>query len=1493
MTSALKALAAGTNQLLTVVMDKDERQIGLAVKDTTRALQSMSLAAQEIAATSRDHLQKEILPTTIASLSRSFDFIGAIGKSLINHADPFDPNYSDYTNEIQEAAKLVQDCLQCMVEILPGQRDLTMALATINSSTNHLEALEKELVESQTGLGKRHSDEVIREGDLLNDAIVRFTQAATQLGLNAAMLVVAVRSTPDQVAIATSALESNFNEIIQSSEAIIMQRNNKNQDNDRVQSINLLKSLANATSGLLLAVSQARSNPNGSTGKGVLSQKAKEIQIALDNLVANISPSNDNVRICENVLRDMKTLLANTQENPTEPINDLKYMECVAMVTAMSGSLISVARTILNPVNCTSTDARNSMILAVENGDQLVKDMTNATMQAAYLIGVSDPLSTPAIPCVIDSQAILQSQALINKAINVMSLPESSPQEILLAIATVDKQSSLLSDWCMRATMKISNPGMKADLIACGKAIVNSTTALLNTINPLALTSDTNHTNEGFTETNAANIITEMNNGKVNTNHNQEIVVVEQEPEKTLVKSADQLKTKEANEVNEINSATNSLCKMYANATIPLVNSVNQLVALSLMEECAARPAILSDTGKERIQLVLADLRPLVISSITMVDTASQMTSDQYDSSASTPFSELLREMDQAVKGLATAIQINTPGRRACDEVISTIKDSIGILNQSSLAASVGALKLRSDNDLQGFQEAIINSLHDIKPIISNIVASTNGQSQNLESSLALLAENFLTLTSASTGAATKLSDRKSQQILLDKVKITAEEALKIVTAVQESISDQNKINTKMSLDDAVVELQLGLSELLDQVTANSGEEGGIGLIAAQVRRITASLDNQYRQLEDVGHSHLQYISLAQDHAQGLVANIAEIYNVNPDGLLDNLRLIADQFDQLVMCCKGAIATTDDEEMQLVFHNSSKALSQSFSTLVAEVSSYHNNPDSDLRKHLVALSQPIAKDISTLFIALQKGMKGIRACDIAMNRLDTINSDIDTTIMFTAAGALESENEEDRFDRYKEALITQSHDLIDKVELLLASCHSEPDALAHSVTITLDTIDSLVENLKFAAASMGSEDRGTQELLLLAVREVVEAEQRVIRGVSLVAMKDMESTESNSDWEILKREGQHVTTLVTSLLKTIQSVGDESTRGIRATDSAIDGIQLELDFINSNVTHPPRRKEATPENLTLSIKNITVLSNRLVSSISNHSNVSRATSTSLVNTDVQKEIMQCANGLRKAVVEMIQSVLYLINSQRLSAYIGKGAIENCEVNEEEIRNAALVAIQASAQRSLDLLIDVRDCLKEQPLVEPAEGKWWDEKKIILSNRSKAITTSTNEVINTAKVLKGIPLDDLDDPHVIAEQQLAEAAFKIDESAMRLDAICPKGPVGANQEGSFEEMIGDMSRGIMSATVSLMNAAQTTQRDLMQQGLIHTLKGTNQYQDDVAWCQGLVNAANGVAKATRLLTEAIGAVTKGNESGDQIISAATNISAATQQLLLAY
>lgn len=121
----------------------------------------------------------------------------------------------------------------------------------------------------------------------------------------------------------------------------------------------------------------------------------------------------------------------------------------------------------------------------------------------------------------------------------------------------------------------------------------------------------------------------------------------------------------------------------------------------------------------------------------------------------------------------------------------------------------------------------------------------------------------------------------------------------------------------------------------------------------------------------------------------------------------------------------------------------------------------------------------VEEKVSSLIQALPSDYQGILACVSAARTVRGIVAELETTIIFTTAGAL-CKQEDECFASYKDDMVKTANALVDDTKRLVKGTASDQETLAGAAQQAVKTITKLADVVKLGAASLGSDQQEAQ-----------------------------------------------------------------------------------------------------------------------------------------------------------------------------------------------------------------------------------------------------------------------------------------------------------------------------------------------------------------------------------------------------------------------------
>ncbi|XP_072756024.1 talin-2 isoform X3 [Anoplolepis gracilipes] len=441
-------------QLLSAAKQGNENYTGSAARETASALKDLTYAVRGVAATSNQpETQKKVLMTADDVILRSLRLVKEARRVLKNPDDP--------ENEVNLAAvaKDVSNSLNKCVSCLPGQRDVDEAIRNIDDMAQILNT--NEFPQTSKSYGQLQND--------LNNAAANLNDASSNI-------VSSVRS-PVQLANSSKQFTNAFGNLL----GVGMEMAGQTTIETRSQVVVSLKNVTMTSGKLLITAKSVAADPTAPNAKNQLSAAARAVTDSINYLVDVCTSAAPGQNECDNAIRNIQSMRS-LLDNPSEPISDASYFECLETVMEKSKSLGDGMTGI---ANYAKKSEHENFSVAVRGVSSSICGLIEAAAQAAYLAGVSDPTSVAGKPGLVDQAQFLRAAQAIHSGCQSLGNPTTTQEQVLSAATIIAKHTSALCNACRLASSKTSNPVAKRHFVQSAKDVANSTACLVKEIKAL------------------------------------------------------------------------------------------------------------------------------------------------------------------------------------------------------------------------------------------------------------------------------------------------------------------------------------------------------------------------------------------------------------------------------------------------------------------------------------------------------------------------------------------------------------------------------------------------------------------------------------------------------------------------------------------------------------------------------------------------------------------------------------------------------------------------------------------------------------------------------------------------------------------------------------------------------------------------------------------------------------------------------------------------
>ncbi|XP_051170651.1 talin-1 isoform X3 [Leptopilina boulardi] len=449
-----KNVGVSMAQLLSAAKQGNENYTGSAARETASSLKDLTSAVRGVAATSNQpETQKMVLMTADDVIEKSLKLVTESRQVLKNPENPH--NEAHLAKVAKEVSYSLNKCVSC----LPGQRDVELAI-------KHIEEI------SQVLTTQEYRQTTKSYGQLQND----LNTAAANLNDASSNLVSSVRS-PIQLATSSQQFTTAFEDLLN----VGMEMATTTTTETRTQVIISMKNVTMTSSKLLTTAKCVAADPNAPNAKNQLQAAARAVTDSINYLVDVCTSAAPGQNECDNAIRNIQAMRA-LLDNPSEPISDASYFECLETVMEKSMSLGDGMTGVANHAKKSEYD---HFCIAVRGVSSSICGLIEAGAQAAYLAGVSDPTSVAGKPGLVDQAQFLRAAQAIHTGCQNLSNPTSTQQQIISAATMIAKHTSALCNACRLASSKTSNPVAKRHFVQSAKDVANSTASLVKEIKAL------------------------------------------------------------------------------------------------------------------------------------------------------------------------------------------------------------------------------------------------------------------------------------------------------------------------------------------------------------------------------------------------------------------------------------------------------------------------------------------------------------------------------------------------------------------------------------------------------------------------------------------------------------------------------------------------------------------------------------------------------------------------------------------------------------------------------------------------------------------------------------------------------------------------------------------------------------------------------------------------------------------------------------------------
>ena len=453
---ASKSVGSKVAQLMTAASEGNQDITNRAARDTANALRDFTAAVRGVAANTKDQQsQNRIIDSAQLVMDKSAILVLEAQRAMQNPSDP--KKQAKLTIIGKEVSMALDGALGC----LPGQEELEDTIEQVDEWNKKIES--GRYVSSGRPYGELQN-QLTSAADRLNEATSDVVQSAP---------------VPNQLAATSKHFGRVLGEMMECSMDMAGQ---SNVTETRSTMVSTMKNVTHSSSSFLSSAKKVASNPSAPNANNDLAGAARGVTESINNLINVYTSAAPGQKECDNAVRAIQVSKHQLLKNPTHPVSDLSYYECLDTVMEKSKALGDGMTGIANHAKKSEHEEFGD---AVKGVSEAICGLVEAAVQSAYLVGVADPNSTAGKRGLVDQSQFMKASQAIKSACSNLTSPVSGQQQILSSATVIAKHTSALCNSCRLASSKTTNPVAKRHFVQSAKDVANATAILVKEIKQL------------------------------------------------------------------------------------------------------------------------------------------------------------------------------------------------------------------------------------------------------------------------------------------------------------------------------------------------------------------------------------------------------------------------------------------------------------------------------------------------------------------------------------------------------------------------------------------------------------------------------------------------------------------------------------------------------------------------------------------------------------------------------------------------------------------------------------------------------------------------------------------------------------------------------------------------------------------------------------------------------------------------------------------------
>lgn len=681
-------------------------------------------------------------------------------------------------------------------------------------------------------------------------------------------------------------------------------------------------------------------------------------------------------------------------DSADEPLLDKGFYDCMNDIKLKSMELGEAIQGIAKSAQSANPEDIEKSLNQISDS---IIPLIEATVHSAYLIGVSNPTSVAPRPAIISQTQLIRAAQTIRQNSDIIRFggSENVPsREQLTAIGDA------------------INDNIESICKACD-------TANLNTMNPVA---------------------------------KKQFEKCSTEIEKLKKLCLREIKSLEYNgNVERCSAALESL-----------IDEINSLIEFTGSPEYASVPAKISPQGRSAQDPVLQSGRGVLESGVLMVKAAKALTNQPKDLARIKDLITSSQSISEHINVLKSRMFEAAPGQLQCDLALTSLSTSNRNLNEAIKTIGNQNAGIPADQKHTNLQEYVEQALKIANEALESLEPLNNAAKSNAEDLghiVTEISEQLIRLINNIVGACSVLENTQHQTLLIDQGKTVVESATQLIKFAKKTGGNPRSKDLHEQLDGHEDNTGTALMELKKTLERLTDKNGVVTGLVEEVSRSTTRISDRRKSIA-LGGSFVDYQTRMVESANEII-NYANKMNANatidPTKVSELAVELTKHYKQLAQDAIGAASTASTTEIAQRISDYVHTLGQSIVTMLR--TSISITPDDEAaRTELTNNTRNVNEKVTQVLTALQTGSRGTQACIDAANEITNLISDLETSIKFASAGALQNEDESKEFCDFKKQILQCAQDMTEQMKKLITATTGTPEELAEAAQNSVLTV---------------------------------------------------------------------------------------------------------------------------------------------------------------------------------------------------------------------------------------------------------------------------------------------------------------------------------------------------------------------------------------------------------------------------------------------------